>query len=158
MGNYFYLRRYGLGFFAGLVLIAFFQNCAGPSAGQQSSVQDLPSTPENYFWIGESVPSGLRSVNYFVSSKPKDMSGFEGYGYLYSEYLSKKCAVCHKPPGGQLPHFGTTSLSYSYDLAKRDFRTGDIAVRITANPHCPECNLDQRGEVYQAVMYWLEHR
>lgn len=158
MGIFFRKRKQGIVFFAMLILIALFQNCSVPSNDQPSTQQDPPSTPENFLWLIESVPTGLKPVNYFVTSKPMDMSGFEGYSYIHAEYLSKKCTVCHRPPSGQLPHFGTSSLTYSYDLAKRDFRTGDMAVRITANPHCPECNLDKRGEVYQAVMYWLEHR
>lgn len=140
------------------LLVGFFQNCAVPMGDEQMSKQDPPSTPENYLWISESVPSGLKAVNYFSTSKPTDMSGFEGYSYIHSEYLSKKCTVCHKPPSGQIPHFGNSFLTYSYDVAKRDFRNGDMQFRITANPHCPDCNLDPRGEVYQAVMYWLDHR
>jgi hypothetical protein len=147
-----------LGLVLATLLVGFFQNCSQAGPDEPSQQADLPSTPENYLWLEDAVPSGLRSIDYFVTSKPNDMAGFEGYRFIYSEYLVKKCTVCHRPPSGQLPHFGTTPVSYSYDIAKSSFGTSDMLVRVTNNPHCPECTLDRRGEVYQAIRYWLEHR
>lgn len=140
------------------VLIGFFQNCSNSAPEESSTQADPPSTPENFQWLDEAVPSGLHSINYFTTSKPGDMAGFEGYRFIYSAYLVKKCTTCHRPPNGQLPHFGASPVSYSYDVAKSTFYTPDVLVRVTNNPHCPECTLDPRGEVYQAIRYWLDHR
>lgn len=140
------------------ILLGLFQNCSKSTSDGSSKHVDAPSTPENYLWLEEAVPSGLSSINYFVTSKPNDMAGLDGYRFIYSEYLVKKCTTCHRPPSGQLPHFGSTPVSYSYDIAKRSFYTPDLLVRITNNPHCPDCTLDRRGEVYQAIRYWLDHR
>ncbi len=56
------------------------------------------------------------------------------------------------------PDEPSKQVSYSYDIAKSAFYTSDVLVRITNNPHCPECTLDKKGEVYQAIRYWLDHR
>ena len=143
---------------ASAVLLGFFPNCSPPSVSEESSQQDLASIPANYLWLEEDVPAGLNAINYFTTSKPIDMSGYDGYRFIYSQYFVNRCTKCHLSPTGFLPHFGTTPLSYSYDIAKTEFYKPDMLVRITNNPHCPECTLNKKGEVYQAIRYWLDHR
>jgi len=140
------------------VLVLLFQNCSIEKGSQNQALVDPPSTPENFIWLETAVPEGLGSVNYFKASKPTDMSGLDGYRFLFQEYIQPKCVMCHRPPSGQFPHFGVTSATDSYYVAKPSFITYDIQYRVTRNPHCTTCNLDERGEVYQAIRYWLEHR
>lgn len=140
------------------ITIFFFQNCSFSGTTKSNSIVDPPSTPENFLWLETTVPSGLNSVNYFKSSKPVDMSGESGYEFLYYEYIQPKCIACHRPPAGQLPHFGILPARDSYQVAKSKFIDYDIHFRITRNPHCSACNLDERGEVFQAFRYWLSHR
>ncbi len=139
-------------------LIAF-QNCSFKSSiPDKGSAADPPSTPENFLWLESEVPPGLPTVDYFSASKPKDMSGRDGYRFLHQQYIDQKCSMCHRPPLGNMPHFGLADPDVAYDIAKAYFVTWDIQYRVTRNPHCPQCNLDQRGEVYQAIRYWLDHR
>jgi hypothetical protein len=145
-------------FFSLLAVLVSFQNCSSPTASDESSQQELASIPENYLWLEEPVPQGLNKINYFTTTKPLDMVGFDGYRYIYSQYFVNRCTKCHLSPTGFLPHFGTTPLTYSYEIAKKEFYKPDVLVRVTNNPHCPECTLNTKGEVYQAIRYWLDHR
>lgn len=138
-----------------LLLTVGFQNCAGPVSTSQ---ENQSSAAQTYNWLSSTPPSNLPEVNYFKTDPPANMTGRQGYSYLYNEYFKPKCIRCHIPVSGVSPQFGSSNISTSYNVAVTLFQTREISNRITHNGACPECDLDTRGEVYQAVMYWLDHR
>lgn len=131
-----------------LALVLFYNNCAEPGASSNSSASQ-----------GNSVP-GLKPVNYFRSAPPANMTGESGYEFLLKEYFVPQCATCHDSSGAFSPRFADkTNKHDSYLAAKYYFDNADMVMRITTNPFCkPDCTLDPRGDVYKAIMNWLEHR
>lgn len=137
-----------------ILLLITFQNC-GPSEGPES--QSVSSGSTATAWPS---PSGLPMVNYFSASPPTDMSGEIGYTFLLNQYFYRQCGGCHDANGFFAPKFADiTKPQSSYNVAKAWFDRQDMIGRITTNPFCkPSCTLDPRGQMYQAIMYWLDHR
>lgn len=87
------------------------------------------------------------------------MEGDKGFQFLLKEYLAPHCGSCHDSAvyfGA--PYFDKTNPSKSYALSKAGLTKSDMIMRVTNNPFCPTCKLDPKGEVYKAIMYWLDHR
>ncbi|MBK7962288.1 MAG: hypothetical protein IPK04_14570 [Bdellovibrionales bacterium] len=146
-GRYFRRVLLSLGF---LFLLVSYNNCAKES--QSSSPGGGGVTSAN------SV-TGLSAVNYFKSPVPSSMVGENGYTFLMKEYFGPQCAACHA--GGVIfPDFADKGHPHdSYLAAKYYFQNEDMIHRITDNPYCrPGCTLDPRGEVYKAIMTWLDQR
>lgn len=138
--------------FSIIPLNIFFTNCAGQNSDADSSQVQA----ENQFGGIE----GLPEVNYFKTNPPADMSGQAGYEFLMKEYFVPHCASCHGNGGVWQPNFANIdNVRSSYSAAKYQIPTENMIRRITSTANCmPECRLDERGEVYRAIMYWLEHR
>lgn len=82
-----------------------------------------------------------------------------GFQFLLKEYLGPRCGGCHySAVYFGAPYFDVANPSKSYDLSKAGLTKSDMIMRITNNPFCRTCTLDTNGEVYQAIMYWLDHR
>ena len=122
----------------------FFVNCAGPASENQTSQS-----------------SSLRydnDINTFTRNPPP-LEGFSGFQFLLDEYLGPHCGSCHDNKvsfGGQF--FDVTNRQKSYDQSSYALKKTDMIMRITNNPFCPSCSLNPNGEVYRAIMYWLDHR
>ena len=103
--------------------------------------------------------SSSQSINTF-STNPPVMEGEIGFNFLLSQYFGPHCGGCHGANAAALmkPLFNVADPKGSYDLARITLDKADMVNRITANPFCPECTLKKDGEVYKAIMYWLDHR
>ncbi len=101
---------------------------------------------------------GLAAINYFRESVPDRFCGEEGYGYLLRSYIGPQCgASCHSMGGSMFPPFGDSDLSKAYSWGRTLGKTNFIE-KVLDNRFCgPACNLDPRGEVYQALVEWLDH-
>src|SRR5689334_20541843 len=130
--------------FVVLPLLFGYNNCAGPKNSEPA-----PAVQEDQF---SSIP-GLPEVNYFKTEMPAQMSGFTGYQYLLKEYFGPQCALCHRQNGPWDPKFAEMGdMKASYLAAKNLIPTNNMIRRITLNAACgPQCNLDQRGQVYKAI-------
>lgn len=100
---------------------------------------------------------GLDAVNYFRESVPSTFCGQDGYGYLLRSYLGPECGSCHSMNGGTFPPFGDNDLSKAYSYG-RTMGKAKFLELSTNNRFCgPDCNLDTRGEIYQALNQWFDH-
>lgn len=100
---------------------------------------------------------GLAAVNYFREPVPARFCGEEGYGYLLRSYIGPQCGSCHSMGGSMFPPFGDSDLSKAYSYG-RSLGKQNFIEKSTDNRFCgPDCNLDTRGEVYKALVEWLDH-
>lgn len=148
-------RNFFRTFLASLILLPLalsFNNCAG----QQDTGAIAQVQSQSQF---EAFP-GLAEVNYFKSPLPSTMSGQVGYAYLLKEYFGPQCASCHGKNGVWQPNFAdVNNVTASYFAARNNIPTPNMIRRITSTANCaPYCHLDERGQVFQAIQYWLEHR
>ncbi len=127
-----------------LILSVSFTNCAkGP----------VQSTTDE----GSQKVEGLTAVNYFREAVPAKFCGEEGYGYLLRSYIGPQCGSCHSMGGSMFPPFGDSDLSKAYSYG-RTLSKAKLLETVQNNRFCgPDCNLDTRGEVYQALAQWLDH-
>jgi hypothetical protein len=143
-----YFRRVflSLGFF---YLLISYNNCAQNSESSAPASSAVPQT---------STATGLSAVNNFKTPAPNSMAGEDGYAFLMKEYFVPQCAACHSG-GVAFPDFADRGHPHdSYLAAKYYFQKQDLIKRVTDNPYCrPDCTLDPRGDVYKAILTWLEH-
>lgn len=127
------------------LIAAGFTNCAKGGAPAQ---QDQGSTKVE----------GLAAINYFREAVPDRFCGQEGYGYLLRSYIGPQCGgSCHSLNGSMFPPFGDSDEAKAYSWAKTLGKTNFLS-KVTDNRFCgPDCNLDTRGEVYKALVDWLDH-
>lgn len=138
------LNRVILFLIIGMTLPVFFVNC-GPA------VEPVYS--------GSSANRASNNINFF-SEEPTVMDGEAGFRFLLKEYFGPHCGSCHSANNPLMkPYFNMADPKSSYELSRIGLNNkADMINRITNNPFCPSCTLDKNGEVFNAIMYWLDHR
>lgn len=120
-------------------------NCAGSNQSENS----------------QSAAASYRNdsdINTF-SQNPPPIEGNAGFQFLLKEYLAPHCGSCHNNVQYfGAPYFDINNTTKSYELSKVGLTRQDMIMRVTNNPFCPTCKLNPNGEVYKAIMYWLDHR
>lgn len=130
--------------FSSLSTSVLFTNCAKGGGGEEGSNKERVE--------------GLAAVNYFREPVPESFCGEAGYGYLLRSYFGPECGTCHSMGGNMFPPFGDTNdLANSYKWAKT-LGKQNLIEKSVDNRFCgPDCNLDTRGEIYKALVEWLDH-
>jgi hypothetical protein len=130
--------------FSSLSTSIFFTNCAKGGGGETETSKEKVL--------------GLSSVNYFREPVPDRFCGEEGFGYLLRSYLGPECGTCHSMGGNMFPPFGdlndpANAFKWTKTLGKQNLIDKSVDNRFCG----PDCNLDSRGEVYKALVEWLDH-
>lgn len=132
--------------FLTLAISVGFTNCA-PGGGA-----DLPSEKKGVVRV-----EGLPFINYFREPIPDRFCGQEGYGYLLRSYIGPECGSCHSMTGGMFPPFGDKDLAKAYSYGKSLGKEKFLELSLD-NRFCgPDCDLDIRGEIYQALNEWFDN-
>jgi hypothetical protein len=127
-----------------LSLSLFFTNCSKGNGAAEDSPSD------------QGRVEGLAGINYFREAVPAKFCGEEGYGYILRSYVGPECGTCHSM-NGMFPPFGDSDLGKSYSWA-RTLGKENFLSKVTDNRFCgPDCNLDTRGDIYKALVEWLDH-
>jgi hypothetical protein len=136
------LNMVGVGVMLSIVTVNY-SNCAKSNAqkAEQPSVEKM---------------LGLPAINYFREPVPDRFCGIEGYGFLLRSYLGPECGTCHTMVG-MYPPFADGDLGKAYSYG-RALGKDNFLEKVLDNRFCgPDCNLDKRGEIYQALAEWLDH-
>lgn len=123
-----------------------FNNCAQKAAEIEKASAAATSTTEE-----------LKPINFFREPIPDRFCGEMGYGYLLRSYLGPECGTCHSM-NGMFPPFADNDQAKAYSWGKTLGKENFLS-KVVDNRFCgPGCNLDTRGEIYKALVEWLDHR